>query len=187
LPVFPSEDFSGENPVIVIQKMKVKQMRKIAAPVLLLLLIALLAPELARSSSPLPPYPSNKRSVRPDASERQKAQDLYQLTKRENRKLHWDPCLARKAFMRAKQLVTQGYFDHKDPRTGKNPAWELVSHCFPYRAAGENLAKGIDTPENIHKALMASSTHRKNIMDPRFERIGVACYDYVCVELFAGF
>jgi uncharacterized protein YkwD len=166
----------------------VKQMKKIAAPVLFLILVMLLAPILARPSFSSPPYPSNKRSIRPDASERQKAQDIYQLTKRENRKLHWDPCLARKSFLRAKQLVIQGYFDHKDPRTGRNPAWEMVRHCYSCPvAAGENLVKGLNTPENIHNALMASSMHRKNIMDPRFERIGVGCYDYVCVELFAGF
>jgi uncharacterized protein YkwD len=169
-------------------------MRKIVLPVVLLITLVLLGVPMARSSSPLPPYPSSKRTVRPDADERQKALEIYQLTKKEHRNLHWDACLGRKAFLRAKQLVIRGYFEHKDPRTGENPAWEMVSHCFSCRSpgenlasAGENLVKGMDTPENIHKALMSSPTHRKNILDPRFERIGVGCYDYICVELFAGF
>ncbi len=135
--------------------------------------------------APLPPYPSNKPS-RPDVSELRRAEDLYMMLRKENRRLHWDQCLARKAFIRAKQLVVYGYFDHEDPRTGKNPAWDLVWRCFQCAYAGENLAKGMDTPENIHKALMNSPTHRKNIMNPNYDRVGVGCYDYVCVELFAG-
>ena len=162
-------------------------MKRIVGTVLFLIFAVMLAPPLARPSSPLPTYPADRRAIRPDTGERQRAQGLYLLTRGANRNLHWDACLARKASLRAKQLVTQGYFDHRDPATGRNPAWELVTRCFSCRSAGENLAKGRDTPENIHKALMASSTHRRNIMDPRFQRVGIACYDDVCVELFAGF
>lgn len=169
-------------------------MRKTILPIILPAVLALFWAMPARSSPSLPPNPPGSRSVRPDAAERQKARDLYILTKNEHRSLYWDACLARKAFLRAKQLVVEGYFDHKDPRTGKNPAWKMVNQCFGYCLpgenlvwAGENLAKGMDTPENIHRALMSSATHRKNIMDPHFERIGVGCYDYICVELFAGF
>ena len=162
-------------------------MKRMAVPLLLLTTAALFAP-FVRSSPASPPPPSNRRYIRPDAAERQRAQDLYQLTKKEHRSLHWDECLARKAFLRAKQLSIQGYFEHEDPRTGENPAWQMVRNCYEgLRSAGENLAKGEDTPENIHKALMSSATHRKNIMDPHFERIGVGCFDDVCVELFAGF
>ena len=165
--------------------------RRTATPILLFIsaiLLVLLVPPRSSSSAPLPPPPSSKRFVRPDTAERQRAQDLYRLTRKEHPRLHWDACLARKAFLRAKQLVIEGRFEHEDPRTGENPAWGMVGRCYGYLlAAGENLAKGVDTPENIHKALMASATHRKNIMDPRFERIGVGCYNEVCVELFAGF
>jgi uncharacterized protein YkwD len=168
-----------------------KPVRKTPVPILLFMsvfLLVLLAPPRSGSSSPVPPVPSSKRWIRPDTGERQRAQDLYRLTRREHPRLHWDACLARKAFLRAKQLVIEGRFEHEDPRTGENPAWEMVGRCYGHLvAAGENLAKGVDTPENIHKALMASATHRKNIIDPRFERIGVGCYDSVCVELFAGF
>ncbi|MHC1726163.1 MAG: CAP domain-containing protein [Syntrophobacteraceae bacterium] len=158
-------------------------MRKTVILLLMLFFWAAVTPVLARA--PLPPSPRN-RSVQPDSAEVDKAEKLYFLLRRENRRLNWDRCLAGKAFLRARQMVKQGYFDHEDPRTGKNPAWLLVQRCFSCRSAGENLAKGMDTPENIHKALMKSPTHRKNIVDRRFSRVGVGCYDHICVELFAG-
>jgi uncharacterized protein YkwD len=148
-------------------------------------------PVPAQQSRPLPIYPQAKVS-RQQPIDTNRAYKLYQLARSENPGLRWDSCLASKAILRARRMEKRGYFDHEDPRTGKNPAWELVSQCVPANKkrtrvpAGENLAKGIDTPENIHNALMESPTHRKNILDPRFNRIGVGCYDRICVELFAG-
>lgn len=162
-------------------------MKVISVLLVISFFMAVLTPSLTISAHPLPPTPSSRPPVRPDATEIRRASELYMLAKRENRRLSWDQCLARKAFIRAKQLVTEGYFEHHDPATGKNPAWELVRRCFPCRSAGENLVKGMDRPEKVHQALMNSPTHRRNILNPRFQRLGVACYDYVCVELFAGF
>jgi len=144
------------------------------------------APCFVPLSSAMPPPPSNKRVARPDASERDKADRLYRLLRKENRRLLWDRCLARKAFLRAKEMVVKGYFDHEDPATGQNPVWDVVLQCFKCRTAGENLAKGMNSAEKTHEALMRSPTHRRNILNPRFNRVGVGCYDYVCVELFAG-
>ncbi len=157
-------------------------MRKTVVLLLMLLLWTAVSPAMARA--PLPPSP--RKSVQPAASEVDKAEKLYFLLRKENRALRWDRCLAGKAFLRARQMAKQGYFDHEDPRTGRNPVWGLVKRCFPCRSAGENLAKGMDTPENIHKALMKSPTHRKNIVDRRFSKVGVGCYDSICVQLFAG-
>lgn len=162
-------------------------MKTFAICVVFSVLLAALTPSVATSDPSMPPRPSSRPPVRPDASELRRASELYLLARDENRRLRWDQCLAQKAFIRAKQLVVQGYFEHHDPTTGKNPAWDLVRRCFACRSAGENLARGMDRPEKVHQALMNSPTHRKNILDPRFQRLGVGCYDYVCVELFAGF
>jgi len=150
------------------------------------------SPGLAQSSRPLPIFPQAAKAG-PNASERKRANGLYQLARRENRSLRWNGCLATQAFMRAKRMSSEGYFEHRDPRTGRNPVWKSVSICVNAESPGarasaaENLAKGAETPEVIHKALMASPTHRKNILDRRFNRMGVGCYDEICVELFAGF
>ncbi len=143
-------------------------------------------PAGTRSASHIPPPPSNRPSSHPDASEERKAFELYRLARKANRNLTWDRCLAGKAFLRAKDLVNRGYFDHEDPVTGSHPAWALIKRCYPYRWAGENLVKGMDSPEHLHRALMNSPSHRKNLMNPHFNRVGIACYDYVCVQLFAG-
>jgi len=156
------------------------------------LIWALGSPCFAQQTRPLPIYPQSSQ-VRPDSTEGDRARELYKLARKENRALQWDSCLANKAFQRAKRLVAQHYFEHEDPKTGVNPVWKTVSSCIPERSrgssvpAGENMTKGIDTPANIHRALMESPTHRANILDRRFNHMGVGCYDYICVELFAGY
>jgi hypothetical protein len=166
-------------------------MKKAIAVVVILLICALGSSCFAQQTPSLPPPPQGKRSVGPDPSDRERAKGLYDLARKENRALRWDGCLAMKALIRARRMVNQGYFDHEDPKTGKNPVWKTVFQCYSnssrrLKKAGENLAKGIDTPANIHKTFMKSPTHRKNILDRRFNRVGVGCYDYICVELFAG-
>jgi uncharacterized protein YkwD len=135
----------------------------------------------------LPPYPAVKPRHILKATLPDKAQKLFDYAHKENKSLVWDPCLANKAAYRARQLVEKNYFAHRDPATGKNPAWDLVASCFRCRYAGENLAIGHESPETIHLALMNSPAHRRNIVDPRFNLLGVGCYAHVCVELFAGF
>ncbi len=161
-------------------------MREAAVILFVFVLWGLWAPAPTRPASYLPPPPSSRPPSRPDAAEEHKAFDLYRLARKANRHLAWDRCLALKAYIRAKDLVNRGYFDHADPVTGGHPAWDLIRRCYPYRWAGENLVKGMDDPEHLHRALMNSPSHRKNIMDPHFNRIGIACYDFICVQLFAG-
>lgn len=171
------------------------RMRCVVPAMLSLLIASFLAPDwscFAQQARPLPIYPQGKLAV-PLASENERAYKLYELARRENPLLRWDGCLATQAFMRAKRMAADHYFNHKDPKTGKNPVWNLVRLCVPaghagFRAhAAENLAKGIDTPENIHRALMESPAHRKNILDRHFNHIGVGCSDDICVELFTGY
>ncbi|HYA41955.1 MAG TPA: CAP domain-containing protein [Syntrophobacteraceae bacterium] len=149
-------------------------------------------PSAAQQTRPLPVFPQAVQAG-PTGSEESRADVLSRLVCAENHRLVRDGCLATQAFMRAKRMSMAGYFDHEDPKTGKNPVWRAVRLCVhahrPWvRApAGENLSKGHDTPDNIHTALMASPGHRKNILDPRFNHVGVGCYGDICVELFAGF
>jgi uncharacterized protein YkwD/peroxiredoxin len=117
----------------------------------------------------------------------QKARSLYNLARTENQKLTWDTCLAVKALQRAQSLARAGAFEHKDPTTGKNPAWDLVKTCHKAAFAGENLSRGEGQSSRvIHAAFMESSSHRKNILDTRFTLMGVGCHEMICVELFAG-
>jgi uncharacterized protein YkwD len=156
--------------------------------VVFFLLVAGFLPFSCRAdTSTLPPYPRHKGTHAPDAYQEDKARRLYELTRRENGSLRWDDCLALKAFIRARRMVSGGYFEHRDPNTGKNPAWQMVAGCYRIRYAGENLVKGDNTAEAMHEALMESPTHRKNILNPKYDLVGIGCYDYICVQLFAGF
>ncbi|HUP87060.1 MAG TPA: CAP domain-containing protein [Acidimicrobiales bacterium] len=51
-----------------------------------------------------------------------------------------------------------------------NPS--LASDVSGWDAVGENVGRGLSV-EDIHRALMASPSHRENILSPRFTQIGV--------------
>jgi uncharacterized protein YkwD len=42
-----------------------------------------------------------------------------------------------------------------------------------YTAAGENIAKGQQTPESVMRAWMNSSGHKANILSSKYDQIGV--------------
>ncbi|MCU0574719.1 MAG: CAP domain-containing protein [Syntrophobacteraceae bacterium] len=138
-----------------------------------------------RSWVPPPPPPRVHEGIEPTRPER--ARELFQLVRRENQRLQWDECLARVAHRRAREMALSGRFDHRDPRTGRNPVWDLVWECNRYRAAGENLVRGAATPREMHRALMDSRTHRENLLNPEYQLVGIGCYGTLCVQLFAGY
>ncbi len=137
-------------------------------------------------AEPYMPGPSTTYPEQPEFACAEKAWRLFELARRENGRLRWDECLAVRAMRRARLLVQAGYFEHRDPSTGENEAWRMVETCHRCRYAGENLTKGYQSAEDTHEALMASPQHRRNILDPRYQLLGVGCHDYVCVQLFAG-
>lgn len=139
------------------------------------------------SAEPYMSDPMTTTLEKPEFSTAEKAWRLFELARRENGRLRWDECLAVRAMKRARLLVEAGYFEHRDPWTGENEAWRMVETCHRCRYAGENLTKGYQPAEDTHEALMASPRHRKNILDNRYQYLGVGCHDYVCVELFAGY
>lgn len=85
--------------------------------------------------------------------------------------------LADVALTRARNLITNGYFDHYAP-DGESAFTELAFRGIGYRLAGENLARNnyVDarTVEAAFDALMASPGHRANILEERFASVGVA-------------
>ena len=161
--------------------------RSIIVNLLLAMFLCGLVDPFVGSSGTLPPYPLMSTRVQPSSYEQERAEALFLLARKENRRLAWDACLSRKAFLRAKEMAGNGYFAHRDLQTGENPAWEMVAQCSRYRYAAENLVKGYQSALVCHSALMKSSSHRANVKSPRHRFLGVGCYDNICVELFAGF
>lgn len=90
------------------------------------------------------------------------------------------------AQVRAKEC--EQLFSHTRPN-GSSFATALREQGVTYKSAGENIAWGQRSPEEVMNAWMNSPGHRKNIMNPNFTTIGVGYYenakgtDYWC-QLF---
>lgn len=86
--------------------------------------------------------------------------------------LEIDPELSQAAQAKADDMVANDYFSHFGP-DGKKP-WDWIDYTkYNYSIAGENLGKDFITAEAVHRALMASSTHKKNILNPRYRNLGI--------------
>lgn len=82
--------------------------------------------------------------------------------------------LAKAAEAKARDLKDKNYFDHFRPSDGKKP-WDFIEEAgYSWRVAGENLARGYQTSGQVVAAWMASDTHRKNILNQRYEEVGIA-------------
>lgn len=55
-----------------------------------------------------------------------------------------------------------------------------------FKRAGENVAGGIETPEEVMEGWMNSEGHRENILDPKFTHIGIGRYGNYWAQLFIG-
>ncbi|WP_026688992.1 CAP domain-containing protein [Alteribacter aurantiacus] len=64
------------------------------------------------------------------------------------------------------------YFDHNSPTHG-SPFDMMRSYGVDYNAAGENIAAGQQTPEQVVDAWMNSQGHRENILSNNYTEIGV--------------
>ena len=78
------------------------------------------------------------------------------------------------AHIRAKEIVQSFSHTRPDGRTCFTAASDLG---VSYRTAGENIAYGYQTPEQVVQGWMNSEGHRKNILSSSFTKIGVGCYE----------
>lgn len=102
--------------------------------------------------------------------------------------LRHDPSLSAIARMKSEDMRDGNYFAHESPRWGTAKQM-LTTLGYDFRACGENIAHHA-TVIKSQAAFMTSEGHRRNILSPNWERVGVGvCYDrngYVYVtQLFA--
>ncbi len=79
------------------------------------------------------------------------------------------------ATMKSKDMADKGYFDHNSPTYG-SPFQMLQDFGVHYSSAGENIAAGQKSPEEVMNAWMNSSGHRANILNKSFTEIGIGYY-----------
>ncbi|WP_240338438.1 CAP domain-containing protein [Peribacillus alkalitolerans] len=69
-------------------------------------------------------------------------------------------------------MQQNNYFSHTSPTYG-SPFDMMRDLGVTYNSAGENIAQGQQTPQEVVQAWMNSEGHRKNILDNSFTHIGV--------------
>jgi uncharacterized YkwD family protein len=86
--------------------------------------------------------------------------------------LQIDTNLSKVARLKSEDMLKNNYFSHTSPTYG-SPFDMMRANGITYRAAGENIAMGQRTPEEVVKAWMNSPGHRANILNNSFTHIGV--------------
>ncbi|WP_428910084.1 CAP domain-containing protein [Niallia sp. Krafla_26] len=104
-------------------------------------------------------------------------QKVVELTNQERAKnglpaLTLDVELSKVAREKSNDMRTKNYFSHNSPTYG-SPFDMMKAYGISYRTAGENIAMGQRSPEEVVQAWMNSQGHRENIMNPNFTHIGV--------------
>ncbi|HOX96144.1 MAG TPA: CAP domain-containing protein [Candidatus Woesebacteria bacterium] len=80
------------------------------------------------------------------------------------------------ALAKAMDMFEHDYWAHISP-TGTEPWYFINSSGYSYQHAGENLARDFSNPTDVVRAWMASPTHKQNLLDGRYQDIGVAVVD----------
>lgn len=102
---------------------------------------------------------------------------VIELTNAERRKnglsdLKGDTSLSKVAREKSNDMQKNNYFSHTSPTYG-SPFDMMRDSGITYNTAGENIAQGQRSPEEVVKAWMNSEGHRKNILSNKFTHIGV--------------
>lgn len=85
-------------------------------------------------------------------------------------KTNWE--LSRCARYKSQDMANKGYFSHTSPTYG-SPFKMMESFGLRFSAAGENIAKGQKTPQDVMNSWMNSPGHRSNILSSTYNEIGV--------------
>lgn len=81
--------------------------------------------------------------------------------------------LSNAAAGKAQDMFTKNYWAHFAPDGGT--PWGFIHGAgYQYIYAGENLARGFNTADEVVSAWMASPGHRENILSPNYKEIGFA-------------
>ncbi|EIJ78514.1 hypothetical protein PB1_13189 [Bacillus methanolicus PB1] len=104
-------------------------------------------------------------------------QKVVELTNKERAKygipaLKIDGQLSKVAREKSRDMQAKGYFSHNSPTYG-SPFDMMKKFGITYRTAGENIAMGQRSPEEVVQAWMNSDGHRRNILNSSFTHIGV--------------
>ena len=102
--------------------------------------------------------------------------------------LAWSEGLAAVALGHAEEMYVAGYVSHLSPVTGRVED-RVAAAGIRLATLGENLALAASA-RAVHDGLAASPGHRANMVDPAFDRVGIAAVrgplGLMVVEVFGG-
>jgi hypothetical protein len=104
--------------------------------------------------------------------------DLLNLTNQKRAEAGLHPLslsqeLSNAASSKASYMFEKDFWAHVAP-DGTTPWYFIRSAGYEYQYAGENLARGFDSADEVVNAWMASPTHRENLLSPNYKDIGFA-------------
>lgn len=79
------------------------------------------------------------------------------------------------AEMKSKDMAEKRYFDHTSPTYG-TPFQMMQKYGVSYKTAGENIAAGQRSAQEVMNSWMNSSGHRANILNGNYTELGVGYY-----------
>ena len=108
---------------------------------------------------------------------------LIELTNVEREKQGLPPvaenaALDQAAALKAQNMFQENYWAHFAP-SGKAPWDFILGSGYKFTYAGENLAKNFYSSDEVVSAWMASTTHRENLLNPKYQDIGIAVVEGV--------
>ena len=89
-----------------------------------------------------------------------------------------NPILSSAAQAKAANMFSENYWAHFAP-SGKTPWDFILSSGYRFSVAGENLAKNFSSSDDVVEAWIASPTHKENIINSKYQDIGIAVEDGV--------
>jgi uncharacterized YkwD family protein len=121
--------------------------------------------------------PEQQQAAQGLSAEESKVIELTNVQRRQNGlpDLKADTSLSNVARKKSTDMRTNNYFSHTSPTYG-SPFDMMRDFGVSYQTAGENIAQGQQTPDQVVNAWMNSEGHRKNILSDKFTHIGVG-YD----------
>jgi len=155
--------------------------------------------EQAKAPAQQQQAPAQQEQAKAPAEKQQPAQGVNQavqqvidLTNAERRKnglpdLKADTQLNGVAQKKSEDMRQNNYFSHTSPTYG-SPFDMMRDFGVTYKTAGENIAQGQRTPQEVVRAWMNSEGHRKNILSKDFTHIGIG-YDsngHHWTQMFVG-
>jgi len=122
-----------------------------------------------------PPTTSNPTTTTSDVNAFE--QEVVKLTNAERTKaglkaLQTDDKLMAAAREKSQDMQSKKYFSHTSPTFG-SPFDRMKALGITYKSAGENIAQGQRSPQEVVQAWMDSPGHRANILNANYTHIGV--------------